>query len=1055
MPSVHRILSGRHNLTRTASLIASSVRASTAIERVSAQRTGGGRVRLVGAYTGHEAAQVQVEIVNAGGVPRASVPQFVGVGNGTLQVQGVDALAPLQAFTITLADLGTATATAGLDVREVRIRAKTPGDAGNQVRISVQPGLTRTATGKALLGDWSVSTPTQSGAQWDFGALPLSARDELDPASPRIAFGADPQVYRQWRRFKDGEWQFGLSPALQRSVASGTPVYSVSGSYVVTVTDGATTETYGDITLSQPAIVTFYDLLTALAPSALVEVAGVIVADRVVGGQAAIDVPLRTSAWLLSQSGRIKLQDVAVPANAPTQTIVVRCVNADMVGQERWSVQGDVSGTLAMATTGQPYSSAPIAFTVPAQEATAQNNGRWSFKFNPISRAEGVGLPSLCVRPFRFGKNATPRNVTFRYTKRPPADCKCSDMPTPRLALECLGLTNGDAMDLDPEYLARLQTLYQWRKQFHASNWKKFYTAKKDLDFADLITSSFAECLQDLYQSPPAVAGAVTEWDAALAEMKTDLTSLEGLQYTNFAGQNLSASDNIAQYNATTGYVSTITKRVPNTDYVTDVSSPEYLLYEQFSVAINDLVRKYLARLDYCRTLGGIVPKSDPSSTDAGGCWVDHGGDFWWVDTEGYYLPAFTNQGYVSARRNTETGKPYSTQEFGFGLVVACPERLLPGDEVTIRLENVDGTRNYGVGDEVVLQTVAAGPAWLTGGIDGSDEQTWRVAGSATGVLPDYIVPTNGSAAPVYSQAGIDLRIALGGIPFQLGDQFTFSVEAGQYRWRTGEGAWSAAADIPASGAAPLVDGLQLQFDPGAAPSFVAGDAYLYQVHQPGAASHVQDASASAWAWSGSSASMEIDLGAQYDIGAIALARCHLPAGAALTVQLSADGVAWGPAIALDAARAHSVQFMQATTRHVRINVAAADGGSIGWIWVGEPLQTAYSANTAQRRRRWATTRAAGPNAAALYAGRGDGWQLAWEDALRESDANALLAVVDWAQEHDEPLLLVPHHLHPQDAALVRCAADALDIDDVHAYQPNDADRRLLSATLDMEPVYA
>jgi hypothetical protein len=122
---------------------------------------------------------------------------------------------------------------------------------------------------------------------------------------------------------------------------------------------------------------------------------------------------------------------------------------------------------------------------------------------------------------------------------------------------------------------------------------------------------------------------------------------------------------------------------------------------------------------------------------------------------------------------------------------------------------------------------------------------------------------------------------------------------------------------------------------------------------------------------------------------------------------------------------------------------------------VGEPLQTTYSANTAQRRRRWATTRAAGPNAGALYAGRGDGWQLAWDDALRESDANALLAVVDWAQERDEPLLLVPHHLHPQDAALVRCAADALDIDDVHSYQPNDADRRMLSATLDMEPVYA
>ena len=55
MPSVQRYLSGRHNLARTAALVASSVRASTAIDRVSAVRAGGGRVRVDGAYTGHEA----------------------------------------------------------------------------------------------------------------------------------------------------------------------------------------------------------------------------------------------------------------------------------------------------------------------------------------------------------------------------------------------------------------------------------------------------------------------------------------------------------------------------------------------------------------------------------------------------------------------------------------------------------------------------------------------------------------------------------------------------------------------------------------------------------------------------------------------------------------------------------------------------------------------------------------------------------------------------------------------------------------------------------------
>lgn len=205
MTSVQRFFSGRNNLARSAALSASSVRASTAIERTTARRAGGGRVRLAGQYTGHEAAQVEVEIVATGGTPRASVPQFIGVGNGQLQVQSVDATAALQGLTFTLSDLGIPTAHATLDVREVQLRARTPGDVGNAIRLTVAPHLTRTATSFALLADWAAGTTVQTGAQWDFGGLPLSAKGELDAASPRIAFGFDPQIYRPWRQLKDGD----------------------------------------------------------------------------------------------------------------------------------------------------------------------------------------------------------------------------------------------------------------------------------------------------------------------------------------------------------------------------------------------------------------------------------------------------------------------------------------------------------------------------------------------------------------------------------------------------------------------------------------------------------------------------------------------------------------------------------------------------------------------------------------------------------------------------------------------------------------------------------
>ncbi len=1197
MPSVQRYLSGRDNLARTATLAASSVRASTAIERVSARRTGGGRVRLAGSYTGHEAAGVDVEIVSAGGVPRASVPQFVGVGNGQLTVQSVDAGAALQEFTVTLADLGIETSTAGLDVREVRIRARTPGSGGNALHITVQPAITRTATAWALLAPWSTSTATQTGPQWDFGGLPLSPKDELDAASPRIAFGFDPQVYRPWRKFKDGAWQFGLSPALQRDVPASTPVYSVTGGYVVTVSDGVATETFGDTqaTPAQAAIVTFYDLLTVLGNSALVEVAGVVAADRTSGGQAAIDVPLRTSAWLMAMAGRVALRDVAVPDQAPTQTLTVRCINADVVGKERWSVAGDVSGTLAGATTGVPYASSAALFTIPSVDPAAVGSGQWSVVWSPVGRDEDKGevTPSACLRPVKLGINARPLTVTFRYVKRPPAQCDCRKVAPIKVSDTCLGLGGGGDMPLDPAYQTRLKALYEWRADFVRSNvalaenpngFGYIRSDMREVEIANGVTAELAGALSEIYEE----ADAVAQWDIELANVVAMMLPYVGID-VGFVGA-ISAStwessteyglgdyvrppvsngrlyrviyagvtnpdepdweaanpiqDNgvlyekmpaywsaqsdvdagaeaqpgngwryIAATAGTTGdtepfwssvadtvvdgaviwvratgaskeihlasdvsirniavngrndrYVITLLKRGGTAELMTSMGA--MVFDDRIAIAtaeniskmagVDAVVRMVTARMDYCRTLAGIVPKSDSSTGDAGGCWIDHGDPFWWVDTDGYYLPAFTNKAYISSRRDAD-GKPYSTREFGFGLAVACDNHLKIGDSITLRIESVDSERPYRVGDEAVLQTIGAGAAWLAGGIDGTDVQTWRVLGSSAGLLPDYIVPTDGTAAPVYAQAGVALRLALGGIPFQLGDAFTFAIEAGQFRWRRDGGAWSAPADIPPGGQAALADGLQVVFEAGAAPSFVPGDAYTFAVHQPWAASNLQDAQATAWGWDGSDATMTIDLGAVQQIGAIALARYQLPEGAAVAAEVSQDGMAWSAPLALDVTRPVSVAVfhLAMAARFVRISVTSAPGGSIGWVWCGQPLATEHHASTCERLRRWASTRGNGLNAAALYAGAGNGWKLAWENALLEPDVAALLGLGDWAQEHDEPLLFVPHHLHPGDSSLVRWGVDALQVSDIHAYQPDNEAWRLMSGALDLEPVFA
>lgn len=83
---------------------------------------------------GHEAARVaDVEIIAAGGVPRASVPQFVEVGNVALEVLSVDAAAPLQELTFTLAVSASPQSMHGWTVREVQPRPRA-GAAGNAIR---------------------------------------------------------------------------------------------------------------------------------------------------------------------------------------------------------------------------------------------------------------------------------------------------------------------------------------------------------------------------------------------------------------------------------------------------------------------------------------------------------------------------------------------------------------------------------------------------------------------------------------------------------------------------------------------------------------------------------------------------------------------------------------------------------------------------------------------------------------------------------------------------------------------------------------------------------
>lgn len=1085
MSGVQRFIANDRNVLVGADLAASAVKSARAVRQIDTTRAGNGRVRLAGDFSGHADALIEIEVAAGGATRRASAPAFSGVGSGALMVLAVDAGAAAQTLTYTLADLGSETTHAALALDGVALRAKAAGAAGNGVRLSVTPALTVSATPWSLLSAWPAGQAYQSGEQWSFGGLPLTAKGELDAASPRLRIGDSLEVYRPYREFADGGWRMGLSPAPARELPDGAPVWQVVGGYDVTVSDGVTSETYA-------AVVTFHDLAVALAASGLVEVVGVAAADRRPGGIAVIDVPLRTAAWVLSQAGEVKLAEVTAAPDAPTQRVNIRCISHAAAGAETWSVSGAASGVLPGAVTGTRYIG-PVSFTIPAPAPVAAASGRHSHKFTPVSRPDTApDLPSVCVRELRLGVDARPRTVTFTYAKRPGTDCNCATATLiGRISDACLGLASTEGVGImDAAYLSRVKLMYTWREAqvrgntavTHDQHWVnvRFNKYATYLYFDGKITGFASQAAAEAARADLAsctitvgigtvgatwkVQGLVNLYTAVCTS--TDSSSLDlfgtppgyptyrfdpGAFVTYHAAQRdidwMESAMTILLPCLAEVYADTAALALWDALW-TEVKSDLDDLQESDA---NDLSTgsaagwflRYRATCDNIRLEAGILPKSDASSSVAvDGCWRDDPtATHWWADDSGEFRPAFTNQAWAS-------------REFGMYIAVDCESRLLVGDKVSLSIDTVDGARPYQVGDEFSIDVVAAGPAYLAGGVDGDDTLTWAVSGSVDGPLPDYALT---AAEPSYHHGGAAIGMTRGGIPYALGDRFTLGIEAGQYRWRRDAGTWSAPADI-VDGAVALVDGLTAEFLAGAAPSFLAGDSWTFEARQPYAPAQIQTPDVAAWAWSASGATMIVTLGAPTDIRALALARYHLPAGATVLIE-GGDGSTWSESQALDVSGAVSVAIlpMAWSVTHLRLTVAGATGGSIGWLWAGEPLATTYSAARCRMARAYAIQRGGAINPGAQFIGAGRSGEIAWDansSPLTQSDLEALLAMLDHLQRHSEPMILVPHFMHPAESGLVRVDSDSIDPREYFELQPDDSSRRIISLDLALQAVH-
>ena len=1171
--SVQRLLANANNALINATLSASSTAPALAsIFREPQARTGNGEVILSGGYSGAADAAIEIEIrTPVSGAESATTPVFAGAGNGAMSAPTVAPGTPNQDLTVTLINLGTATTRAqAILYAGVLLQAKTAGSAGNAITINVTPSIALDTAIGALADGLSRDTQEWADQRLDFGAVPLNPDQTVPDTATRLVFGRDTsRVYRHYKRWDGEQWQYGVSPKLAAAYPKGADVHTISGAYQLTVTNGATTETWG-------SLITLYDLLRALESSSLVTVATPPANDKTPGGMAAIDVPFRTAAFALpitkSRPALPDLVGLAVAATAPTETVALECLNDQPIGAETWAVQSKVAGALPPATTAILYTdSGFVGFTIPLIPLVSRPvSGRISITDRSFPRDAGdtTGTPAICLYRPILGVAATNKTLKLIWTKRPAGDCSCTEgAVSGRPNEDYLGIDLGDLdmAALQAGHRARLEALTRWYKAFAAANTEKttageVRSAQQDLQLAALACGELNTCLTDLYGCTDAILadpvwgasaaysldavvesttrngyryrctvagqsgttqptwpttldatvtdGTVTwtcvsktatgAWDDVLAGLSSDLSSLQAIGAATIAGIPVLAASTayalgaVVWYRTTGGATlygrcvvagTTGTSGIGLVGGVGELSGgggsvPTWLIIsrdeawtsvtgEAADINVTDgraddpgivydpdtFVLRYAIACDAVRAIAGVPPKKSEARSSGNAIWQDLQTDYWVVSGEDY-LPLFNNVYYHACVRQTDadgTVRLVPTLEFGFAVRVGCASRLKYGDSLTVTLGDVEVTKPYAKGDRYEIPVVRGAPLAFAGGVDGNDTLTWKVE-SSLGPLPDYALT---AAEPAYSASGIDFTLHRGGLPFALRDAFRFSVEVGgRFRWRKDSGSWSSDTALAAS--VPLADGLSAAFVPGAAPSFVSGDRYLFSVRQGHGVAAVRSPHGEQWRWSGSDAVLTITWPTAQTISLVGLLRHGLMAPATVTLTFydaTASVLATLTPTISDGPLIMPLLAPLTTVRTLTLTLSNAAGMSLGWLYAGDPFAPLYNAALTLRRD-YAMARSEGTNPRAAYLGSGFSGELRWENNLRRAEWATLLHLMDDCKQADDaPIVLIPHISQPDLAALARIDADTLAIRDVFDWQPTDPEAGRLSLTLPLTAV--
>ena len=209
------------------------------------------------------------------------------------------------------------------------------------------------------------------------------------------------------------------------------------------------------------------------------------------------------------------------------------------------------------------------------------------------------------------------------------------------------------------------------------------------------------------------------------------------------------------------------------------------------------------------------------------------------------------------------------------------------------------------------------------------------------------------------------------------------------------------------------------------------------------------------WRWDFTTVQMEANFGAVKLLASLVLALHTIQATAKITLEGSVDGfatISWSQNITWVRDLIVTVlDDLQASS--IRLIIENSPGSEIGWVYLGPSITTKYDAEISLRT----TYRLGGGGKlnGKLYQARGRAGSIKWDKFLNDVDLQSILNIVEHVKvNNDEFLVLVPHFMHPQDSILCRIASEDLQITDVHNYQSDNREHRMLSLSLPLATVF-